>query len=381
LLVALMLSATLMVAGCGGQSRAQLATAQIGTGQIQTGGPRVAGLGDAFSGVVWTGEVRSVGADWRVPAIRAGSQAGRAATWIGAQALSAKPGSSFLDTPFIQIGTREELRPAATDNGRGELFYEAFWTDTDRDLHPLSLLAVHPGDAVSAQMSLAGRRWTLTFADRTTGQNTRVSTGDDGTGDFALALWLQEDPTDTATNGVFAYPDLAPVHVTSLRVNASRPAPATLKTTWMRLPHAYLAPTAPSAEGFTVVPETMTAAGARYLNIVDPVETRVNRFLAQALAWKPTESPAVIRSATAGLIATLESNVAALRAASWPAAVAGLIRRLVSVDAAQIPSLQRVAGQGRDAVLEALGHGTGQAAQATLGVEIRRRLGLALFAY
>ena len=319
---------------------------------------------------MWTGPVRSVGATWRVPRIRAGSQSGRAATWIGAQSLA--PGS---DEPFIQIGTREELQPlSGAGAGRGTLFYEAFWTDVVRGLHPVSLFAVHPGDAVTASMTLAAGRWTLTITDHSTGATQNVSTTQEATGRFGLALWLQEDPTRSVNNRVFTYPDITPVHVSALSVNATRPAPASLATTWMALPHAYLGPTTPTSAGFSVVPKALSPAGAAYLRIAGPTNTALNRYLTQAATWRNGTPQSVIRAATDRLIASEKLYVGRLRARRWPGSVAADIRRLETGYATQITRLTRAVSAGPGALLAAFSGSGGGAAHTTLVDEIRRGL-------
>ncbi len=374
----LLLSA-LLLTGCGSQGAGSGPTVRTGTGQIRTAGPRVAGAGDTFAGVVWTGPVRSVGGAWRVPAIRAGSQPGRAATWIGAQSI-APTGSE----PFIQIGTREELQPvsaSAPGTGRGKLLYEAFWTDVARGLHPVSLFGVHPGDAIAAAMALAGGHWTLTITDRTSGQSRRVNTAQEGAGRFGLALWLQEDPTRSANNRVFAYPDIAPLHVSALTVNAARPASRRLASTWMALPHAYLAPTAPTRAGFSVVPRTLSGAGAAYLRIAGPTNTQLNRYLARAATWRAKTPQWVITAATNRLIAALALNVRRLEARRWPGSAAADIRRLERAYATEVTGLRRALVAGPGALLAAFSGAGGGVGHAALVSQIRRDLGVRQASY
>jgi hypothetical protein len=370
------LLAGLALGACG--SAALRPAVRSGTGQIRDGGPRVVGAGDKFAGLVWTGQVNSVAARWRVPSIRPGSQPGRAATWIGAQGF-APDGTQ----PFIQIGTREELQPLGASHGpnaTAKLVYEGFWTDVVRGLHPVSLFAVHPGDLVAAQMSLKGGRWTLTLADRSTGQRRRISTAQESAGPFRLALWLQEDATRTSTDRVFDYPDLSAVHLSSLAVDDRVPSPAALTSTWMALPHAYLGPTLPAADGFSVIPRRLSPAGATYLRIAGPLSAQLTRYLAEAARWRASTPRAVIDGATDRLIAAMAAGVGKLGAEPWPTAVAAQIRRLETADGAQLRALRRALAAGPTALLTAFAHGAGSAHTALMNA-IRRGLGVRQTAY
>jgi hypothetical protein len=363
------LLAGLLVAGCGGGGATPSPTARIGTAQIRAAGPRVAGFGGTFAGALFTGRVQSVDGQWQVPGVRPGSQAGRAATWIGAQA----PGA-----PFIQIGTREELEGSGA---RGTPLYEAFWADTVRGLHPLSLFPVRPGDTVAAHMSLARGRWTLSIEDTRSGRHRSVSTTEEGSGDFELALWLQEDPTVTATGHAFPYPDLSPTHISALAVNGRPPAPASLRTTWMALPHAYLGPSAPAGNAFSVLPQRLAAVGRSYLAITEPADAQLMRFYAVSATWRQGVSQKVVHAAIGRLIRALGTYVNRLRAAAWPADVSGRIDRLADAYGAEATALRRALTQGPGAVLAALPHGSGGRTQAQLADGIRRDLALPTSSY
>jgi hypothetical protein len=238
----------------------------------------------------------------------------------------------------------------------------------------VSLFAVHPGDAVSARMTLAGGRWTLTIADHTTGASHRVSTTQEAGGRFGLALWLQEDPTRSADNRVFAYPDLAPVRLSALTVNASRPAATRLATTWMALPHAYLGPTTPTAAGFSVIPKALSPAGAAYLRIAGATNAQLNRYLTQAATWRDATPRSVIVAATDRFIAALALNRGRLRSRRWPGSVAAEIDRLEAGYASQIATIRRALSAGPAALLGAFSGADGGAGRATLVAEIRRGL-------
>jgi hypothetical protein len=372
------LAAALALAACGSAGPPR-PTAAVGTDQLRVPGPHAASVGGKFAGFVRTGELTSIAAHWRVPAVHGGSQPGRAATWIGAQSLAFKGG----DQPFIQIGTREELRAARTRGGPGVLFYETFWTDPEHGLHPISLFPVRANDAISAQMSLHHHQvWWLTITDTTSGRHRLVTTRDEGGDDFQLALWLQEDPTATATNRATAYPDLAAVRMSALTVNGASPAAASLESTWMNLPHAYLAPTAPSGDAFSVVPRQLSAAGLRYLQLTDALDHAVNAFLAQAGRWRrQTPSRTELTATTDRFISALTENVTGLRGRSWPPAVATAVRRLAAIYAGQVPALRHAETVGPEAVLAALPQGGGAVAHVTLAEQIRAGLGLPGTAY
>jgi hypothetical protein len=59
----------ILVSGCGSQR--------------QVSSLRVRGVGGKFAGYLWQGDVRSVSASWVIPALREGSELGKASTWIG----------------------------------------------------------------------------------------------------------------------------------------------------------------------------------------------------------------------------------------------------------------------------------------------------------
>ena len=63
-----------------------------------------------FAGYEWSVNVRSVHADWTVPHVTAGSPAGQAAAWVGAEA----PGASGR-APFVQVGVHEGNSGGSSD--------------------------------------------------------------------------------------------------------------------------------------------------------------------------------------------------------------------------------------------------------------------------
>src|SRR5690242_10596760 len=168
--VAAAVAITLGAAGCG-----------VGAGRSEA----VASFGH-MAGYVWSGHVRAVAASWSVPRM-SGAGSAHASTWIGAQA----PGLTER-SPFIQVGTVEDRGSSSA------AAYAAFWTDTTRGFHPQILFRVHPGDAVSTALTLVGGRWRVYVVDTSSGRRAAFSTSEESVGDFNLAEWLQENPSESS---------------------------------------------------------------------------------------------------------------------------------------------------------------------------------------
>jgi hypothetical protein len=342
--------------------------------QTQVGGPRVPGAGAKFAGYVWQGDLTSVGANWVVPAIRHGSQIGKASTWIGAVAPSAGQNS-----PFIQVGTQEELlRSSVTTTGAAPgYFYEAFWSDTRLGFHPMALFRVAPGDRITAGLRLGHKHWTVTIEDHFTGSKVSFTTRQEGTARFNQAEWTQEDVTNAKTNRAFPYPKLASVQMSSLTVDSMHPSYASLYSSWMALPHDYLGPSPLEHDAFTIEPKTLSPAGARFLRISVPFNAADISFSKQLKRWLTTSvKPSALKSQTDRFIAALSLAVTQMRAATWPRDVSVAIRRLTTRYAAQIPRLGRAATLSAAAVIAVFPYGEARrAAQATAHI-ISRRLGI-----
>ena len=226
-----------------------------------------------FGGYNWFGDVTQISAQWKVPAILASSAAGHASTWIGAQNDEGQP-------PFIQLGTTEDkFSPSA-------IFYEAFWSDVTAGYHPQTIVAVQPGDLVSAAMVQRSNGWALTFTDLTTGK-TRHLTIHYGAGQrFDQAEWLQEDPTADSTTIAkdLPYPALSSVAFSHVLVNRTTPTlhledGATLLAT----SGIFLVPSMAHDGAFSLTPPA--GASLAYLQAASALDQAIAVFQVDTLHW------------------------------------------------------------------------------------------------
>jgi hypothetical protein len=185
--------------------------------------------------------VRSVQGSWSVPGVLGDVSNAVAATWVGAQA----PGS-LAHAPFIQVGVQEESSDGY-DAG-----YQAFWSDSQLDFHPVNLFSVNAGDLITASLRLAGGQWTVHIHDVSSGADARFRTTQDSGGAFNQAEWFQEDVTDKATQQGFPYPDLTPVTFTNLHVNSKQPTLNSLVSSTMTVDGKTLNPSRVQNNSFTV---------------------------------------------------------------------------------------------------------------------------------
>jgi hypothetical protein len=239
-----------------------------------------------------------------------------ASTWIGAQG----PGVSKRP-PFIQVGTVE-------DRGESNAVYAAFWTDTTLGFRPHILFDVHPGDTVSTTLTLTGGRWRVFIVDTTSRQSSSVSTRDEVGGNFNLAEWLQENPSETSGQAT-PYPDLTSVHMTALAVNGTTPRYGDVFAQWMSLPGRDLAPTPLRDGAFTITRGALTAAGRRYLEIVRPQNASARKFDLEEARWTERTPAGEIERVSAAAAASERRYADALDRAAWPVVARGPIGSLI----------------------------------------------------
>lgn len=264
-----------------------------------------------MAGEVWTGAVASVSATWHVPPILAGSPPGTAVTWVGAQSLL-----THGTGPFIQLGTNVERLAGVSDHRD---VYETFWSDVTHHFHPQPLFTVHPGDEVFAEMVHAGDRWQLTIVDRSTGRRRTFSTGQEGTGRFTLAQWLQEDPTYGVTHSAVAYPDLGPVRFAALRVDGTAPSTHRLAAQWLTSTPVDMGPSAVRGDAFSIVPVHPTAADAAYLKLQSHLTAASFRFAREIRGWTAQTPQRTVLAATDPLVHAVRASVRVLGRIRWPA--------------------------------------------------------------
>jgi hypothetical protein len=212
----------------------------------------------SFAGYARFGAVHSVGAELTVPRITRRSSPGLAATWIGAQAISAG-----ARAPFIQVGLNE-LRP----DGKPDQYF-AFWTDTARSFRPVPLFLVAPGDRLAASLVLADHRWMVAISDLANHRHARFTTTEEGHASFGIATWLQEDPLDVNHRRLAPYPELSGLQIAGLSENGHAPSAELTNVQWMSRGQQVLAPTVLDHDAFTLQthPARLAAPARRYLTI------------------------------------------------------------------------------------------------------------------
>ncbi len=289
------------------------------TGCGAASGTRASGVASSFghmAGYVWDGPVRSVTAMWDVPRM-SGSGEAHASTWIGTQG----PGIARR-SPFIQVGTVEDR------SAGGRPVYAAFWTDTIRGFHPQILFRVSPGDLISTRLSRSGDRWQVRIVDGTTFHQSSFTTGEEGLGEFNLAEWLQEDPTEVSGR-VTPYPRLSTVWMHSVAVNGAPPRYGEVYAQWMSLPGGDLAPSGLSGDAFGITRGVLTPAGRRYLAIARPQNAVARTVDREAAEWTAQTPDAQIRRVSAMAGTSERAYADALMHGRWPAPARRAINELV----------------------------------------------------
>jgi len=203
------------------------------------------GSGDEESSLNWAGYVAvhghftSVSASWVVPAVRAGSTPGSAASfWVGLDGRGTRS--------LQQIGTTSGLT-------RGGRYYSAWWEILPGPAVDVPL-RIAPGDLMSASVTSDGRGgFTLSLRDRTAGESFSVRRTD-RTAPLSSAEVVVEAPA--SATGQLPLADFGAVRFSDARVNG-RPLGS---FTWSRVDmtdasHLQASPTALAAGGsaFAVV--------------------------------------------------------------------------------------------------------------------------------
>jgi hypothetical protein len=309
--------------------------ALTGCGAATPAGDGIAGSFGRMAGYVWNGQVTALHAAWTVPAILQGSPPGHGSTWIGAQA----PGPSNT-APFIQVGVVEDRVRRQAGAAGGEVSRErAFWSDTILGFHPHFLWPVSAGDRVEATLTRGVDRWRVAIFDVSTGERTSFTTADEAHASFGLAEWLQEDAT-RSDGGREPYPKLSETRFEQLTVNGGPPRYADVSSQWMSLPATDLAPTALRGSRFSVVPATLSAAGARYLQLAARAQRADAAFEVQAVGWRTDTPSPRIAAACSQLALALRRFEQQLHAASWPTASRPAIATLIAAVRARLSVLR-----------------------------------------
>jgi hypothetical protein len=320
----------------------------------------------AWAGYVWSGRVASVGASWVVPRILSRSPRGFAGTWIGAQAPA--PRSRLVTSarllprrlwtsqrwswilrqvPFIQVGTYEGR--VTSQFGQQRDVYYAFWTDTVHDFRPITLFVVRPGDVISAKLTLAAGRWSISVLDGTSGLHKDLLTSDDTHAVFNAAEWLQEHaqyhPFSSAERD--SYPQLSTVGMRGLRVNSGEPLYANVLSTWMSADGEYFAPSQLGNGSFVIRRAGLSPAGKRYLMIAEAENAAAQTFGAQLSVLTVATPRRQIAAQIATFAKAMRPALSALASERWPHGVKGLMVRLTAEQRAWVVRLGSASARSR----------------------------------
>lgn len=168
------------------------------------------GVSENWAGYVDAGkDFSSVSGTWRVPAVKA-SSTGQAysVAWVGLGGATSN--SSALE----QVGT-------ASDYANGRPQYFAWYELVPAAQQPLKL-AIHPGDQISAKVTVNGSDVTVSLADQTTGQSV-TETLQTSHADTSSAEWIVEAPalqTPSGNDAILPLADFGKVQFTSATATA-----------------------------------------------------------------------------------------------------------------------------------------------------------------
>jgi hypothetical protein len=139
---------------------------------------------------------RHVTGTWTVPSADCASASpGYSAAWVGL-------GGYAVTSPALeQIGTETDC------TAQGRVKADAWFELVPSPSHSLSL-TVHPGDLVTASVTVAGDRVTVTLNDRTR-KRTATKTSTDHTLDVSSAEWIVEAPSECVSTTACATLPLA----------------------------------------------------------------------------------------------------------------------------------------------------------------------------
>jgi hypothetical protein len=190
------------------------------------------------------------------------------------------------------------------------------------------LFRVNPGDALSASLGRAGKRWRLAIVDTTSGAAARFVTNDEAGASFNHADWTQENIA-SGEHEPDPYPQLTPVGFRHLAINSAAPSTAELSALWMSAGGNTVAPGPLHDDSFTLARAPKpSSAGAQYLRIARPEDAAANAFYGQFARWPANAPYSEIASASAKFAAALRDDAEALARARWPASAQGPVRSL-----------------------------------------------------
>jgi hypothetical protein len=270
-----------------------------------------------FAGYAWISSVTSAGASFTVPGIAHGSSPGLASTWIGAQGQGPPQ-------RFVQIGEIEgQVKARGKQGSVGRYF--TFWSDAARHFKAKLLFPVHPGDVLSARLTLAHRQWTLAITDDTSAAKAHFSMKTEAEAPFNQVEWTQENPGSEGHHA--PYPQIAPPVFSGLIVNSAKPSPGRLYSEWMSVNDSNLAPTTPREDSFTLKrAPALSAAAERYLRIFAPATTAFDKFETERTEWNAKTPYQRIATASSQYISAARTGLRLLVATRWSPQIRSLVR-------------------------------------------------------
>jgi len=250
------------------------------------------------------------------------SQFGTASTWIGAQ----NPAGLF-----VQIGVTETGFGATKTIGTRPPHFEAFWSDTERDFHPVNIAGAESGDLISLEMTLQSSGWILRVRDLTSGWVHDVVT-DYGAGqNFNFGSWIQEDPT-SAVNPLInlPYPDMSQTFFSHVELDGAIPAMGEDEAQDMDVPGGpSLVPTPYTDDSFRVV--AATGYGRQYLSDLALYNYAEDQFGYVLEHFGPGDESKIV-SAAGQLVRALDAQEGDFAGQTWPADVSSAVQTLLSDD-------------------------------------------------
>jgi hypothetical protein len=209
--------------------------------------------------------------------------------------------------------------------------FEAFWSDTARGFHPVSIARVEAGDHIALEMTLHSSGWLLQVRDLRSGRVHQIIT-DYGAGQaFNDGSWIQEDPIATAQPlENLPYPDMSQTVFSHLEFDGTRPAIRRDDAQTMDVPGGpFLVPSAYSDGGFQVF--AVTGFARQYLADVAVYNLAEDKF-AFTLGHYSIADTSPIVAASGQLVRALDVSEENLSSQSWPADIQVGVEALVSRD-------------------------------------------------
>jgi hypothetical protein len=250
-----------------------------------------------------------ISGQWAVPTITAGSSAGDASTWIGAEGSTGS---------FVQVGTIENQfqSPRRTQ-------YFAFWSDTAKGYYPLRLIRVNPGDTIVARMVKVRLGWKVAIDDVTSGTSGAAQTNYGRGSQFSTAQWFQENPVYSQFDHT-SYPSLSTVTIKNMKLDGAAP-PLTYQDgeTLSTENDTFLVPTRVRHDSFSLVPATGYALD--FLQDVYIADELNSEFFESATQGIEPGNPA-----TNQYLAGVDFELSLLQADAWPRRVSGEVDSYVA---------------------------------------------------